>query len=461
MDAVTGLICHVNITKLSLSQRLVIAVSLVLTAFLGLSAISLNNAFQASAESAQKTRLLNYVYMLLSASDLDDHDALSVHSERLAEKKFTIPNSGLYAQITSGDLIIWQSPSAIGRTLNLPDQPGPSEEIYSLIESAGGSRLLNLAFGTVWENEDGQEFDYTIHVAEDLSMIEEQTADFKLSLWYWLGGTGVVLLIIQWSMLRWGLRPLQKVAVDLHAIETGKHSRLSDDYPAELTQLTRNINNLLDHEAARRQRYKNSLADLAHSLKTPLAVFRGALEGNLSLQEIRHSGQEQLDRISALVDYQLQRAATEGTSNLLAPVSLGEVIHKITNSLAKVYQDKRVHLQSEIARDCHIHADEGDLYELLGNLLENAYKYCQQQINIMVQSAYQRVFIIVEDDGNGVPAAAVEDIIKRGTRIDTQVEGQGLGLAIVKDIIEAYEGEIRIERSHLGGARFIITLPDN
>lgn len=458
---VTGSIFRVIINKLSLSQRLLIAVSLILTAFLGLSAFSLNNAFEASAESAQKVRLLNYVYMLLTAADLDDHGELLVHGERLAEKKFTIPNSGLYAQITSGDLIIWQSPSAIGRNLSLPDHPGPSEEIYSLIESSSGSRLLNLAFGTVWENESGQEFDYTINVAEDLSMIEEQTAGFQRSLWYWLGGTGVMLLIIQWLILRWGMRPLQKVAVDLHAIETGEHSRLSDDYPPELKQLTLNINNLLDHEASRRQRYKNSLADLAHSLKTPLAVFRGALEGNLNLQEIRHTGQEQLDRISALVDYQLQRAATEGKSNLLAPVSLGEVIHKITNSLAKVYQDKHVHLQSEIARDCYIHADEGDLYELLGNLLENAFKYCQQHINIVVQPAYQRVFVIVEDDGNGVPAAAVEDIIKRGTRIDTQVEGQGLGLAIVKDIIEAYEGDIRVERSHLGGARFIVSLPDN
>lgn len=318
---------------------------------------------------------------------------------------------------------------------------------------------MNLAYGFVWESEQGKQFEYTINVSEDLNAIDLQKAKFQLNLWYWLGGTGLMLLIVQALILRWGLRPLYDVADDLHAIERGDRKRLLKNYPTELNQLTQNINNLLDHEESRRKRYKNSLADLAHSLKTPLAVFRGELENSTNLTEVKHIGHEQLDRISALVDYQLQRASTEGYNSLQAPVSLGNIINKILLSLDKVYQAKSIRRQFEIERDVFIHADEGDMYELLGNLLENAYKYGNKRVNVLVISRLDTVDIHIEDDGNGIPEHAHKDIIKRGKRIDTQIEGQGLGLSIASDIIAAYHGEIRLQKSHLGGANFIICLP--
>jgi len=448
----------VKVLNLSLSTRLLIAVSLVLTAFLGLSAVSLNNAFESSAESEQKKRLKNYIYTLLTAAELNPQGEL-VMSNDLAEPKFSIPNSGLFAQITRDDKIVWQSPSAIGHFLVLPFKPEPSQEQYSEVIMDAGMTLQNLAFGIVWETDTGDEIGYTINVAEDMSTLREQTAGFQLSLWYWLGGTGLMLLVAQWIILRWSLRPLHDAAADLHAIETGEHRRLNDQYPNELRQLTNNINALLDHEESRRLRYKNSLADLAHSLKTPLSVFRGELESIRDLSELKQTGYEQLDRISTLVDYQLQRASTEGKSSLLAPVSLGEIIHKILSSLDKVYQSKQIQTQCEIERDAYIHADEGDMYELLGNLLENAYKYCKNQVHIIVHCTNDNIVIRVEDDGAGIPARAEGFVIKRGHRIDTQAEGQGLGLAIVSDIIMAYEGNINLDRSHLGGASFVIELP--
>lgn len=446
------------ITNLSLSSRLLIAVSLVLTAFLGLSAISLNNAFENSAETAQKNRLKNYVYTLLTAAELNDKGQL-IMAHDLAEPKFSIPNSGLYAQITTKQKIVWQSPSALGMSLNLPQHPGPSKEDYSIVRLNSGMKLYNLAFGIVWEDDKGQQYQYTINVAEDVKNLHEQTASFQRSLWYWLGGTGLVLLIVQYIILRLSLRPLAEVAVDLHAIETGAHKRLSSNYPKELKQLTQNINNLLDHEESRRERYKNSLADLAHSLKTPLSVFRGELENSNELEPLKQTGYEQLDRISSLVDYQLQRAATEGKSSLLAPVSVGEIVHKIVSSLDKVYQSKQIRVQCEVDRDTYIHADEGDMYELLGNLLENAYKYCRREVHVTIQLQQGIIKIRVEDDGSGIPSRAEGFVIKRGNRIDTQAEGQGLGLAIVSDIIMAYEGNINLDRSYLGGACFIVELP--
>lgn len=447
------------INKLSLSKRLLIAVSFVLTAFLGLSAFSLNNAYLASADSAQQKRLKNYIYTLLTAADFDESGSLTMPDD-LAEPLFSIPNSGLYAQIVTGRQIVWQSPSLLGRFIALPEHPGAAEEQLTVITLESGVRLLNLAFGIVWENDMGQEFHYTINVSENLNTINKQKAQFQLSLWYWLGGTGIMLLFVQTLILRWGLKPLHTVAKELNAIETGDQKRLSSDYPKELNQLTENINVLLDHEQSRRERYKNSLADLAHSLKTPLAVFRGELESSNNIANVKETGHEQLDRITTLVDYQLQRAATEGQSNLVAPVSLGEIIHKIIDSLDKVYQSKNIHCQYDIQRDAFIHADTGDMYELLGNLLDNAYKYCNSQVHVTVITQLDIVEIHIEDDGNGIPEHAQKDIIKRGKRIDTQVEGQGLGLAIVSDIIDAYQSEITLKTSHLGGAHFIIQLPN-
>lgn len=445
------------IKQLSLSNRLLLAVSLVLTAFLGLSAFSLNNAFQTSADSAQQQRLTNYIYTVLSAAEFTENGAV-IMPKTLAEPAFSTPNSGLYAQIISGRSILWQSPSTLGIFIALPEHPGPSNQKFSVVE-LHQAKLLNLAYGIVWENEQGKEFYYTINVSEDLNTIVQQKAEFQLSLWYWLGGTGLMLLIAQAFILRWSLRPLHDVAVDLHAIESGQRQRLSKDYPKELNQLTQNINTLLDHEKSRRERYKNSLANLAHSLKTPLAVFRGELENSTSLAELKESGNEQVDLINTLVNYQLQRAATEGQSSLLAPILLGEIIHKILSSLDKVYQDKSIQCQFDIEDKIFIHADEGDMYELLGNLLENAYKYCNHQVFVLVKVVSENITIHIEDDGSGIPLNAQQEILRRGKRIDTQEEGHGLGLAIATDIIDAYQGEINLEKSQLGGAKFTVILP--
>jgi len=446
--------------RLSLSKRLFFAATIVLTAFLGLSAFSLNNAFLASADSAQKQRLKNYLYSILTAAEFNEN-GVQLDSADLVEPRFSTPNSGLYGQITTGKDIVWQSDSILGQFIPLPDHPAPSEEIWSEINIHSGEPVMNLAFGIVWESPEGQEFYYTINVSEDLTALNEQKAGFQRNLWYWLGGTGLMLLIVQAFILRWGLRPLYSVAEDLTAIESGNRSRLGSDYPDELTQLTDNINTLLDHEETRRQRYKNSLSDLAHSLKTPLAVFRGEIENSRDLTEIQTTGHEQLDRITALVNYQLQRAATEGKSSLLAPVSIADIIHKIVGSLDKVYQSKGLKSRCEIERDAHIHADEGDMYELLGNLIENAYKYCNSEVTVALFIHLDQIEIRVDDDGNGIPETARTEITKRGKRIDTQEEGQGLGLAIVSDIIEAYQGEITVKASHLGGACFIAELPNH
>jgi len=449
----------VHIKQISLRKRLFIAAFVVLAAFLGLSAISLNNAFDTSADNAQHKRLQNYVYSILSAVEFHNNGSVTM-PEKLAEPEFEIPNSGLYAQISTGKHIIWQSTSALGRSLGLPEHPhSPDNERISIVSIENEGEFITLTYDIIWENDFGEHFNYTINIAEALSSIEQEKAGFQRSLWYWLGGTGLILLIAQAFMLRWSLRPLEKVTNDLNAIKTGSKERLSDNYPVEVNQLTENINTLLDHEKLRRERYKNSLADLAHSLKTPLAVLRSEFDDNSQHAHLHTTIHEQINRISDLVDYQLQRASTEGQSSLQAPVSLGHVINKILHSLDKVYLAKNIQHQFEMEQDIFVHADEGDMYELLGNLLDNAYKYCTNRVAILVRWQENFLEIIIDDNGKGVPLQDRDLIIKRGKRIDTEVDGHGLGLAIASDIVEAYQGSLQLHTSPLGGARFTIQLP--
>lgn len=447
------------LAQLSIRQRLLLVAGIILVAFLGLSAISLNNAYQASAKAAQQQRLQSHIYTLLTAIDLYKHDQLYM-SETLAEPDFSTPHSGLYAQITQAEKRVWQSSSILGFVLALPPSSGAllnHQQIYYPSQLEDGTQLINLVYDITWETDEA-DIIYRLHIAENTHSFTQQTAEFTRTLWYWLGGTGLLLLLVQAAILRWGLQPLQAVAEDLQAIETGKQQRLAQNYPAELNQLTTNINTLLDHEQSRRERYKNSLADLAHSLKTPIAVLQGELENSQIGDDFRKTAQEQLNRVTSLVDHQLQRAATTGKSSLLTYINIANIIDKLIGSLNKVYQQKGIDclFDTEILS---LHADESDMYELFGNLLENAYKYGHQQVEISSRSTPKEIIITVADDGDGIPPHAAEMILQRGKRIDSQVEGQGIGLAVASDIIAAYSGQIEIKNSPLGGACFIVTLP--
>ncbi len=459
MAEVTDSIYRDKVKALSLSKRLLLAVSIILTIFLGFTAFSLNNAFKASYDVTQHKQLKNHIYMLLTAAEFTESGTINMPAS-LAEPAFSTPNSGLYAQIVNQTNTVWQSGSLLGRALTLPNiqrQQQQHELLYKI--DSGSEKLLNLAYSVTWENSKGQEYDFTLHVSQDLKATQQANNEFRLNLWYWLGGTGLGLLLIQILILRWSLRPLSDVADDLQAIENGAENRLSQNYPTELNQLTRNINTLLDQEQSRRQRYKNALADLAHSIKTPLAVLQNELNPNRGELSHKRETDTQLEQIIKSIDYQLQRAATEGRTTLQAPVAISELINKITASLDKVYREKQVKYQSKLDTALTLSADEGDMYELFGNILENAYKYCTSKVNAGIMSDEEHITFYVDNDGAGIPQAAQADILKRGKRMDTQTEGQGLGLAIASDIVDAYQGKISLGNSQLGGACFIITLP--
>ena len=445
--------------NLSLQTRLLLAASLVLAAFLGLTGAALDRAYRDSAEAGLRDRLQAHVYALLAAAELTPGGALRL-PEMLPEARFSTPASGLYAQVYDGNgRTIWSSGSALGLALTLPNKIDAGARRYTEAK-IGGARATALGFGTAWEDSDGRLLPFTFSVAEDLGALDTEVAAFRRTLWGWLGGAAVLLLLAQGTILRWSLRPLRKVGSELGAIERGDRERLGEDYPAELAPLTGGINRFIAQEQSRLQRYRNALGDLAHSLKTPLALLRGQL-GDAG-PGTNDEAASQVDRMAEIIEYQLQRAATAGRRPLVAPVALAPIIDRITASLDKVHRDKGVECTPELAPGLRYRAEEGDLYELLGNLLDNAYKWCAKRVTVRARTFGQGgdLVLTVEDDGPGLPDEVAVELPVRGRRADSTTPGHGIGLAMVADLVAAYGGSLNAGRSDLGGAHIEVRLPE-
>ena len=446
--------------QLSIHQRLLLAASLVLTAFLGLTGFALDKAFRSSAQEALQARLYSSVYALLAAAEEGEEGVLGMPPV-LTDPRFNRPDSGLYAQVHGRQTDYrWQSASGLGRELGLVQMMAPGESRIDRSELQGGEAVMSLNFGVVWEDFNGRELAYTLMVAEDLGPHLEQVTAFRNTLMLWLGGAALLLLLAQGLVLRWGLTPLRQVTGALKEIESGRAEQLEGSFPRELSPLTSNINSLIRHAQARQQRYRDSLGDLAHSLKTPLAILQGLAERRepIGLEEQRSLG-DQVQRMNQIVGHQLQRAAASGSGSLTRVLSLRQVVDRLAGSLSKVYADKGIEWLIEIPETVNFKGDEGDLMEMLGNLMDNACKYGQGRVRLTAQLD-EGLNLRVADDGPGIPPAQASQVLKRGHRVDQQLPGQGIGLAVVMDILNAYGGRLQIGSSaQLGGAEMRLHLP--
>jgi two-component system sensor histidine kinase PhoQ len=440
----------------SLQSRLLLAATLVLAGFIGATGLALDKAFRVSAWSSMQDRLQSYIYALLAAADEDDRGHM-VPPREIPEPRFSKPDSGLYAVIAAEHgTPLWHSHSLAGRRLSLARLQSPGQREFHLYSRAGMD-LYVISFGVAWEDYAGQEALYTFAVAEDMAAFHQQIDAYRTSLWGWLGGMALVLLLAQGIILRWGLRPLRRVEADLRRIEQGRAEHLDGVYPKELTGLTSSLNSLIEHGKGVQSRYRNSLADLAHSLKTPLAIIQTFCDGKSDPQgDGRAALSEQVERMDGIIEHQLQRAAVSGRAALARSVLVQPVLETLLRSLDKVYRDKQVAVTLDLDPGATFYGDEGDLTEVLGNLLDNAYKYCAGRLRVAAGStghgSVRRLEISIEDDGPGIEPAMIDTVLQRGRRMDESVPGHGIGLSMAREIIALYGGELDIGVGSLGGA---------
>ncbi|PKM10467.1 MAG: sensor histidine kinase [Gammaproteobacteria bacterium HGW-Gammaproteobacteria-3] len=443
----------------SLSFRLLVSAGVVLAAFFALVAIVLEQGYRQSAEQALQSTLRIQVYALLSAAEMSKSGRIKM-PKILREPRFINPGSGLYACIQkAGGDVQWRSPSSIG--LNLSNAPKMTSGEYLFLLDDQGRYVLH--YDVIWENETGKEQEYVFSVAEDSQFVTKQVDRFRTTLRSLLTLIGLVLILFQFAVLRWSLKPLRLIVKDLEAIERGEKMRLDGFYATELQGLAGNLNALVSSERAHLERYRNTLADLAHSLKTPLAILRGWVD---SSQVNRQTVQDQISRMDEIVEYQLQRAAAKGEKKITGTVDVSVVIDKIIASMHKVYADKAIHFEIEKPDNFKVYCEQGDIYEIAGNLIDNACKWCDSNIKVSLSNKSQTrqndfaLVLQVEDDGPGIPADHLQNILKRGVRADQNTHGHGIGMAVVNELIELLGGRLVGDKSEvLGGMRWQVYLP--
>ena len=247
----------------------------------------------------------------------------------------------------------------------------------------------------------------------------------------------------------------------MEEIEAGKKTRLNGQYPLELKGLANNLNTLISSERAHLERYRNTLSDLAHSLKTPLAILRGCLE---TADVNKDTATEQISRMNDIVEYQLQKAAAKGQKKLTGKVDITNIIDKIILSLKKVYSEKGIVFFFTHSEQCFMRGEEGDIYEIAGNLLDNAAKWCDKQIKVNLQQLEQNekftLLLEIEDDGAGIPEQKLDEILQRGVRADENIQGHGIGMAVVNELVGLLGGQLIAGKSEtLGGMKWQVFLP--
>lgn len=451
----------------SLSAQLLLSVGLLLALFFGVTVVVLDYVFRDISESGIAARLDVQVLALIAASEERPGGGLAPQRQ-LVEPRFNNPGSGLYGEIAIREsAYVWRSPSLLATGLDFAAAVPPGRRALAIRSLANGSKVMALSVGLAWEFSDGRSHDVNVSVAESLESYYAQLNRFRLRLFSGFGGLAVLLVGALALLLRKELRPLRQIEHEIGEIEAGRLAELGAGYPRELAGVTANMNALLRSERERLRRYRNAVGNLAHSLKTPLAVIRNAIN-RPELRDLSAVQQldEQVSRMDDIVRYQLKRAAASaGTALGSAPVRVREVLVPLRSALLKVYFDRDIDCELNVADDCQFVGDQGDLTEIAGNLLDNAFKWCKGRIRLnarnvrMPQARHADLLLIVEDDGSGIAPEHRQQVLERGARLDERVSGQGIGLSVVRELTELYRGHVEIGDSELGGARVTVRLP--
>ena len=436
----------------SLKVRLLIMTSAILIILTISGGLLLLQSFSVVQMKALKERLKVHSYSILAQVEFYNQQLLL--DSKLSDQHFNQPNSGLYAIILNENhQRVWASISA----MNLPNFSQTEIKVgqwqYSLANN-GNEQLFIARYGV--DLGSGENSTFNIVLLEDMHEINKDLTDYRNTLIILLCSTAIFLFLMQLIILRWGLKPLHQLSDDLKEIQSGEKDELAGSYPKELRPLTSNLNHLLKVEQNQRNRYRNSLADLSHSLKTPISVIQGILYKDTVNKEDLHYIQSQVSKMTNTIRYQLQRAVHGFQGLNINKIAISPMVNAVVDAMYKVYADKGLSIKLTLDQECYFQGDENDLMEILGNLIDNACKYCKNNVAIKIEHSDHALVFYFSDDGAGIPALQREAILQRGVRLDTVEAGQGMGLALVKEILDAYQAELDVSDSMLGGACFKI-----
>jgi len=438
----------------SLERWLQSGLGLALVILFGLLWLLGNHAIRGLTEGFIVSRLEHDAESVLSALTLDPVQP-RVRRQRISEF-YGQPFSGHYYVIRMDDGLELTSRSLWDQGLSLtPVAPGDSRT--SIVSGPAGQQLLVLERGFLKQ---GRKI--TLAVAEDLTPLQAQRDAFRLFFGLFALGGLLLLLTIQGAIVRYTVRRLEPVRHEIQELAQGTRDSLSEDVPKEIKPLVRELNHLLMLMTQRLERSRNALGNLTHALKGPLSILTQYLDQpQAGLKGERQQARAQAERIRQLMERELKRARLAGTGVSGQRFDPHLEMPDLIGVLRKVHREKSLDIQLKLANDITAFADREDMLELLGNLLDNACKWARGSVCCTMEAGEEN-WIAVENDGPVLSAGELDQLVKRGTRLDETVEGHGLGLAITKDIVKLYGGSIGFDHSpSLGGLRVIVKLPRN
>ena len=434
--------------KLSISARLIGIAVVTTLALLPLFGFALSRAFLGSVESTFDSQLRSYLLFLAGRLETAS-DGNLVFSREPGDDRFEQIQSGWYWQVSIDGRVQRTSRSLWDETLAPP--PSEIEGATDLLGPRGESlRAASLRLELA-----GLGPPVHLLVTGPRDQIDREVQAFNWLLVRSLGLLGLILVIALVVQIRWGLAPLRAITQNLRDVRGGAAPRLDVRLPADLSNVARALNEVLDHQERLLQRGRSVAGNLAHALKTPLASIRMKVEGSTFAPAVRPD----LTQIQRIVDHHLTLAAAAGrASGHSLRSDLRESIEPVIAAIRSLYADRSITVHADLPH-VSVAVDAQDLQELAGNLLDNAAKWARSQVRLDALLRADAIVLRFDDDGPGIEVSERGPVLARGMRLDEQQPGSGLGLAIVKDLAELYSLDIALDRAELGGLRVDLRVP--
>lgn len=386
------------------------------------------------------------------------------------EPAFTTPGSGWYWEIRSPDnsLLSFKSESLASESLTLPSEAGvgPDESGNRIANHLAPDGLpVRILEREITIDGGDQQRRYIYAVAGDALLdIDDVIDEFiaRITIAFSIFGAG--LLIATFFQVRYGLRPLREISNKLAAIRSGQASKLEGDPPQEIQPLQEELNALIQSNQAIIERARTHVGNLAHALKTPLSVITNEAREHDDPFAKKITGQAELMR--EYITHHLTRAQVAARVSVVGGITdVNETVTSLTKALSRIYTEKNLNFMIECPQNAKFRGEKQDLQEMVGNLLDNACKWAEEQICVQVKIANSKqsngaiLTVLVDDDGPGLTPSELEAVVKRGKRLDETKPGSGLGLSIVADLSEMYNGSFVLLQAPTGGVRAKLILP--
>ena len=396
---------------------------------------------------------------LIGASRVDSSDSITVVST-IGDPRFFQPYSGWYWQVNNGTKTLVRSRSMWDQVFTSDKRliGGRSQFIDSVNQTNESDKFIETKKLHIIERNisfPGIDSPVTFIVSGDTEEYQQNINKFDntLSVILFILGTG--LMIAVFLQVKFGLLPLNKIKASLFKVRNGDEDKLKESYPLEVQPLASEINELLDHNAKIIDRAKTHVGNLAHVLKTPLAVISNEIKTEDNIMN------NQVILMKRHIDRYLKKAHLESVGTFSKEkINIIDLVKKMISIFKKLYPDVQLNLDESV-QEAFVFGSMDDLEEVIGNIIENACKYGKNKIEVEIRiSEKNNLQLVISDDGLGLSQEQMNKVFARGFRIDEQKPGTGLGLNIVKDIVETYmKGKVTLSKSKLGGLEVNILLP--